>query len=91
LQENSIVTVELPASFLWDSTKVDAIRKNDRAVTERDAKSEFERIQRIVIDGNALRGNTSSEVAFPLLCFSLNWRTPMEELITAGEVVSGFC
>jgi len=44
-----------------------------------------------VIDVGAVRGNTSVEVAIPLLCFSLNWRTPMEEMITAGEFVSGFC
>ena len=36
---------------------------------------------RIVIDGQGFRGNTSSEVAIPLLCFSLIWRTPMEEMI----------
>ena len=45
----------------------------------------------IVVDGQQFRGNTSSEVAIPLLCFSLIWRTPMEEMITAAEVVSGFC
>jgi hypothetical protein len=45
----------------------------------------------IVVDEEGFRGNTSSEVAIPLLCFSLIWRTPMEEMITAGEVVSGFC
>jgi len=91
LQENSAARSELQASFLQNSTKVDVTSKYDRAVTIRPAHTISERIQRIVIDGKPLRGNTSSDVAFPLLCFSLNWRTPMEELITAGEVVSGFC
>jgi hypothetical protein len=91
LQDNFAGDSELAASFFADATKIDAMRKNHLAVIMREPHSASKRNPEIVIDGKRIRGNTSSEVAFPLLCFSLNWRTPMEELITAGEVVSGFC
>jgi len=91
LQENSTGTADLPASFFPAPTKIGAMGKSCRALTIREGHAASERNQGIVIDVKPIRGNTSSEVAFPLLCFSLNWRTPMEELITAGEVVSGFC